>query len=135
MPEIPYLPGPFSSLREFGALSESPEEFFQLYLYGDLCTQLRASMISLSNEFFFRTWIIQEVALAQKLILKFDREETTWEDFVDAVKSFLVFHAIYASTANFGAIFHSCIGEAMEKKYTKWKSSGPSARICQTAYH
>ncbi len=117
MPEIPYLPGPFSSLRKFGALSESPDEFFQLYLHGDLCTQFRASIISLCNEFFFRTWIIQEIALAQNLVLKFDREEITWEDFVKTVKSFLVFHTFYASTANFGARFHSRMGEAMEKIY------------------
>ena len=112
---IPYIPSPFTSLKEFGALTETPENMFRLWLHGNLCLKLRACIISLCNEFFFRTWIIQEVALAQKLILKFDSEETTWEDFVEDVKAFMVFHAICASTAKFGPIFHSRLGEAMEK--------------------
>lgn len=107
MRQLPFLPGPFSSLAELAALNESADNFSQSFLHGDLCGELRASIISLTNEFFFRTWIIQEIALANKLTIKFRSDETSWDDFYGAVKAFVLFHAVHASIANFGSIIHS----------------------------
>jgi hypothetical protein len=58
------------------------------FIYGNMSTPFRLTGILLCNSFFFRTWIIQEVALAQKLVFKLGKEEISREEFLNASKSF-----------------------------------------------
>ena len=54
----------------------------------DSLTKLRPVTMLLCNDFFFRTWIVQEVSLARNMILKLGRQEVLWSDFMDLVGSF-----------------------------------------------
>ncbi len=115
MPELPWLPGPVSSLGELGALSDSSDELASRMLQGELCAKMRGAIISLTNEFFFRTWIIQEVTLARKLVLNFYGIETSWENFIESLLSFLELYETSSITAYLGAVIHELALQSMYK--------------------
>jgi hypothetical protein len=111
-PQIPLLPGPLASLAEIVSTLESPDEIAQSFAHGDLQRKLRAAVILLCNDFLFRTWIIQEVALAQNMVVKLGSEEILWKTFVEAVESFVWAYSFYGSFAVMPVTFGNRMTEA-----------------------
>lgn len=112
MRQIPFLPGQLSWLAELAALQTSPEDYSNSVVHGDMCSKMRASIITLCNEFSFRIWIIQEVALAPNLVLKFGDEEMPWDVFYHSLASFMEFYITAGIVANFAPIMHTRMAQA-----------------------
>jgi hypothetical protein len=96
----------FMASDEDGVLDNLGSDYCaQSFVHSNIHATLRALGFLLCNDFFSRTWIVQEVALARKMILKHGTKGLVWKDqFIPAVEVFdthspMFIPPMYISTA------------------------------------
>jgi hypothetical protein len=71
------------------SLDSAGDDWTDSWTSGQQQTKFRSTISLFCNDVFSRIWIIQEIALARKVIIKLGHEEMPWEVFIGAAESFL----------------------------------------------
>jgi hypothetical protein len=85
-------------LKSIGSAFATTTGFAELYhvaRYGTYSSQWIDNIALFSNDFFSRVWIIQEIALAQSIIIRYGPETLPWQDLLDFAVALYNAEAIY----------------------------------------
>lgn len=86
---VPFWQGSLAVLKELADAETAGDDWTDSWTSGQQQTKFRSTMSLFCNDVFSRIWIIQEIALARKVIIKLGHEEMPWEVFIGAAESFL----------------------------------------------
>ncbi|KAF2116941.1 heterokaryon incompatibility protein-domain-containing protein [Lophiotrema nucula] len=86
----PLLPSSLSALKKLAKSDVTDDNWVDSFASGYLQAEFRSAVSLFCNDVFFRIWIIQEVALARKLVIKLGQEDISLEDLVRTSESFML---------------------------------------------